>query len=68
MPNLNDPVLSAVLALSPEERVKLADHLLEKLQSAHAFEIDPDEVENRIEALRSGDPERLQELQSAVRA
>jgi hypothetical protein len=63
-----DPVLSAVLKLSPEERVKLADYLLERLQSAHAVEIDSGEVEDRIEALRSGDTERLHELQSAVRA
>jgi hypothetical protein len=62
-----DPVLSAVLALSPEERVQLADHLLEKLQSGGA-EIDPAELVDRIEVLRSGDPERLQELREVVRA
>jgi hypothetical protein len=64
MSEMNDPILYAVLQLSPEERIKLADHLLEKLQAVGA-EIDPAEVEDRIEAIRSGDPERLHELQAA---
>jgi hypothetical protein len=67
MSNPHDPILSAFLALSPEERVKLADHLHEKLLSAGDAEIDPAEVENRIEALRCGDEERLREVRSVVR-
>jgi hypothetical protein len=68
MSESNDPLLAAVLALSPEERVKLADHLLERLQSAAGAEIDPADVEDRIDALRSGDEVRLREVRSLVRA
>jgi hypothetical protein len=64
----NDPILHAVLALSPEERVKLADHLREKLLVAHDAEIDLADVEYRIDALRCGDEQRLRQVRSRVRA
>ena len=51
----HDPVVEAALSLSPDERAKLADRLLESLQAEHGADLDPDEVEHRIDALRRGD-------------
>ncbi len=55
----NDPVLIAVLSLSPEERSQLADRLLSSLHEETVEEIDPTEAEHRIEALRRGDADLL---------
>jgi len=44
-----DPVVEAALSLTSEER------LLESLQAEHGAELDPDEIEDRIDALRRGD-------------
>ncbi len=55
----NDPVLVAVLSLSPEDRSQLADRLLSSLHDETLNEIDSTEAEHRIEALRRGDAELL---------
>ena len=56
-----DPVLEAAFSLPDEERARLADYLLAHLPSSADSEIDPTEVEYRIEALRRGDSDLLSE-------
>jgi hypothetical protein len=62
-----DPVVEAALSLTPEERARLADRLLESLQAEHGAELDPDEIEDRIDALRRGDSAWLVSHASAAR-
>ncbi len=60
MTTRNDPVLEAALSLAPEERAKLADHLLACLHFDTDTDLDPTEAEYRIDALRRGDSKLLE--------
>ncbi len=58
----DDPILTAVLSLSSEERSKLADQLLSRLRIAPDGDVDPADAETRIEALRRGDSNLLADI------
>ncbi|MBW3598495.1 MAG: addiction module protein [Planctomycetes bacterium] len=63
----SDPVVEAALSLSPEERARLADRLLESLQAECDDEAEREEVEHRLEALRRGDSAWLESHAAARR-
>ena len=46
---------SKAMKLSPQERARLADRLLDSLQSALEDGVDRNDIEHRIDALRRGD-------------